>query len=104
MVYLKLKNIVEELNARRKSKVAVVTNEEVSVNGTGIEKVDLRIEKLNKALSILNRKIQHYEKEEVDFVANDEAHSAYLISEKCKKRACEVINKNNHKRLFVLED
>lgn len=95
-VYLKLKNIVEELNARRKSKVAVVTNEEVSVNGTGNEKLDLRIEKLNKALSILNRKIQRYEQEEVDFVENDEAHSAYLISEKCKKRACEVSDKNNY--------
>ena len=96
LVYLKIKNIVEELNARRKSKVAVVTNEDVLVNGTGNEKADLRIEKLNKALSILNRKILRYDDEEVDFVENDEAHSAYLISDKCKKRACEVIDKNNY--------
>jgi hypothetical protein len=86
LVYLKLANILEELNIRRKSRNTVMSNEDVTT--TGDVKKDNQIKKLNRALYFLKRRIAKLEEAEVDF--DNEDYSTYVQVEKYKKRACEV--------------
>lgn len=89
LVYLKLANIVEELNIRRKSRNSVITNE--NVTSTGSEKKDNQIRRLNRALYILKKRIAKLEEMEVDF--EEDINSAYMMEERYKKRAFEIYEK-----------
>uniref|UniRef100_A0A182QP78 Daxx histone-binding domain-containing protein n=1 Tax=Anopheles farauti TaxID=69004 RepID=A0A182QP78_9DIPT len=115
LVFLKLANIVEELNARRKSRSLAQTantapasvdvagkdnrtsaaqSVEGGVGGivsTGNAKKDLQITKLNRVLYVLTKRIQQLETAEVDF--SHENNSAFLMTERYKKRAYEVYEK-----------
>lgn len=86
LVYLKLANILEELNIRRKSNEIVVTNEEVTT--TGSKRKDEQIERLNKFLYILKKKIAKLELAEVDF--EEDNNSAYARVERYKARATKI--------------
>lgn len=88
-VYLKLNNILEELNIRRKSGQTVMTNE--GATSTGDERRDNQIKRLNKALYVLKKKIAQLETSEVDLA--DETNSLYILTERYKKRACEIYEK-----------
>ncbi|KAJ6649720.1 Daxx-like protein [Pseudolycoriella hygida] len=88
-VYMKLSKILEELNIRRKSGQTVMTNEEVG--STGDERRDNQIKRLNKALYVLKKKIAQLETSEVDL--DDETNSLYILTERYKKRACEIYEK-----------
>lgn len=88
-VYAKLSNILEELNIRRKSGQTVITNE--GVGSTGDARRDHQIKRLNKALYVLKKKIAKLETSEVDLT--DESNSLYILTEKYKKRACEIYEK-----------
>lgn len=89
LVYLKLCNIVEELNIRRKSRNSVMTNE--NVTSTGSEKKDNQIRRLNRALYILKKRIAKLEEMEVDF--EEDINSTYMMEERYKKRAFEIYEK-----------
>uniref|UniRef100_A0A182NZB1 Daxx histone-binding domain-containing protein n=1 Tax=Anopheles dirus TaxID=7168 RepID=A0A182NZB1_9DIPT len=123
LVFLKLANIVEELNARRKSHPSIAQStaiasavaapaevpgsdnrtssvradagaDEATVEGiksTGNAKKDLQITKLNRVLYMLTKRIQQLEEAEVDF--SHENNSAFLLTERYKKRAYEVYEK-----------
>lgn len=88
-VYAKLSNVLEELNVRRKSGQTVMTNE--GVGSTGDARRDNQIKRLNKALYVLKKKISQLEASEVDL--DDESNSLYILTEKYKKRACEIYEK-----------
>uniref|UniRef100_U5EF61 Putative histone binding domain of the death-domain associated protein n=1 Tax=Corethrella appendiculata TaxID=1370023 RepID=U5EF61_9DIPT len=90
LVYLKLSNILEELNIRRKSGNTVVSNEEVA-GSTGNKRKDEQILRLNKALYILKKRIAKLEESEVDF--SEEINSSYMMVERYKKRAFEIYEK-----------
>lgn len=89
LVYLKISNVLEELNIRRKSGQTVMTNEDVA--STGDVRRDDQIKRLNKALYILKKKIAQLETSEVDLA--DESNSLYILTERYKKRACEIYEK-----------
>lgn len=89
LVYLKISNVLEELNIRRKSGQTVMTNEDVA--STGDVRRDDQIKRLNKALYILKKKIAQLETSEVDL--DDESNSLYILTERYKKRACEIYEK-----------
>ena len=93
LVYSKLKVIIEELDARRKSKATVFNNaDSVDVTGgTGDETKDLHLRKLYKALVKLKRHILELEEAEVDW--DDDDNSAYLKKVRFEKRACEIYEK-----------
>lgn len=88
-VWKSISNVLEELNIRRKSGQTVMTNE--SVASTGNERRDGQIKRLNKALYVLKKKIAKLEESEVDL--NDESNSLYILTERYKKRACEIYEK-----------
>lgn len=88
-VYLKISSILEELNIRRKSGQTVVTNEGAAT--TGDVRRDNQIKRLNRALYVLKKKIVQLETAEVDF--EDETNSMYVLTERYKKRACEIYEK-----------
>lgn len=88
-VYLKISNVLEELNIRRKSGQTVVTNEDAA--STGDVRRDNQIKRLNKALYVLKKKIAQLETSEVDLT--DETNSLYILTERYKKRACEIYEK-----------
>lgn len=88
-VYLKISNVLEELNIRRKSGQTVMTNEGVA--STGDVRRDNQIKRLNKALYVLKKKIAQLETAEVDL--SDETNSLYILTERYKKRACEIYEK-----------
>lgn len=89
LVYLKISSVLEELNIRRKSGQIVVSNEEVT--STGSARKDFQIRRLNKALYVLKKRIAGLDAEEVDW--DDEENSKFMISERLKKRACEIYEK-----------
>lgn len=89
LVYLKLTNILEELRTRKKCRQTVLSNE--GVTSTGDTRKDHQIRKLNRALYVLKKKIAKLDEEEVDFDAED--NSIFMISERYKKRACEIYEK-----------
>uniref|UniRef100_A0A182KJ83 Daxx histone-binding domain-containing protein n=1 Tax=Anopheles christyi TaxID=43041 RepID=A0A182KJ83_9DIPT len=111
LVFLKLANIVEELNARRKSRstatasdekdnpTATVTTTASSTRNQTVQddsdnsssKKDRQITRLNRTLYVLMKRIQQMEEAEVDF--NHETNSTYLMAERYKKRAFEVYEK-----------
>lgn len=89
LVYLKISSVLEELNTRRKSGQIVVSNEEVT--STGSARKDFQIKKLNRALYVLKKRIAKLDESEVDW--DDEDNSIFMISERLKKRACEIYEK-----------
>lgn len=89
LVYTKLQAVIEELDARRKSKATVVTTEEsVEVKGTGDEKKDENLKRLYRGLLQLKRQITVLEEAEVDWEEDD--NSSYLKKVRFEKRACEI--------------
>ncbi|XP_050087010.1 daxx-like protein [Anopheles aquasalis] len=116
LVFLKLSGIVEELNARRKSRAilepatttATTTTTSTSngggsadgkdgspsgqSNATGKDaRKDQQIARLNRTLYCLKKRIQMLEEAEVDF--NHDANSAYMMVQRYKKRAFDVYQK-----------
>uniref|UniRef100_A0A182VUS6 Daxx histone-binding domain-containing protein n=1 Tax=Anopheles minimus TaxID=112268 RepID=A0A182VUS6_9DIPT len=97
LVFLKLVEIVEELNARQKSRSVAQTVEEQDNpapeqnSSTGNAKKDQQISRLNRALYVLMKRIQQMEEADVDF--NEETKSSYIMAEKLKKRAFEIYEK-----------
>lgn len=92
LVYASLKVIIDELNARRKSKATVLTNEEtVDGVGTGDEEKDARLKALYKALVKCKRTIMDLDEAEVDW--EDDDNSSYLKKVRFEKRACEIYDK-----------
>lgn len=89
LVYIKIKDILEELNIRRKSTGPVATEEEVT--STGDARKDYQIRKLNRALYLIKKQIAKLEEAEVNF--DDEHNSAFMIVERYKKRGCEIYSK-----------
>ncbi|XP_052895169.1 daxx-like protein [Anopheles moucheti] len=98
LVFYRLREIVEELSARRKSRsvahpVAEQDNHVPAheLNSTGNAKKDQQIALLNHTLNRLVKRIKQLEEAEVDF--NQEINSTYLMTERYKKRAVEIFNK-----------
>lgn len=96
LVYSKLKIIIEELDARRKIKVAApvaapVASDSLDVKETGDEVKDVHLKKLYKALVVLKRQILKLEEEEVDW--DDDDNSSYLKKVRFEKRACDIYKK-----------
>lgn len=89
LVYLKISSVLEELDTRRKSGQTVVSNEEVT--STGSARKDFQIKKLNRALYVLKKRIAALDEDEVNW--DDEDNSIFMISERLKKRACEIYEK-----------
>ncbi|XP_068629064.1 myb-like protein X [Battus philenor] len=96
-MYLYLKDIVDELNLRRKMvKACTVENEkkyvedkeEKSVNNKCDNKRQRQIRKLEKTMKKLNRAIKILQEQEVDF--DDEGDSVYLLTERYKERFTRV--------------
>lgn len=91
-VYAKLKIIIDELDARRKSKATVFTSDDaVSAKGTGDEEKDAQLKVLYGALVKCKRTIADLEEAEVDW--EDDDNSAYLKKVRFEKRACEIYHK-----------
>lgn len=92
LVYAKLKVVIEELDARRKSKaVVVVTEDTVEVEGTGDDEKDKHLKELYKGLRRVKRRIRDLEEEEVDW--EDDEDSAYIKKVRFEKRACAIYQK-----------
>ncbi|XP_035778589.1 daxx-like protein [Anopheles albimanus] len=118
LVFLKLSGIVEELNARRKSRAIIepalattasTTTTTSTTNGGGTPdgkdgsptgqsnttgkdaRKDQQIARLNRTLYCLKKRIQMLEEAEVDF--NHDANSAYMMVQRYKKRAFDVYKK-----------
>lgn len=91
LVYMKLKLIIEELDARRKCKAVVFTQDSVEVKGTGDETKDVHLKKLYKALVKVKRHIADLEEAEVDW--DDDDNSSYLKKVRFEKRACDIYEK-----------
>lgn len=87
MVYLIVKDIVDELDMRRKNYSAV----EEDPPTTGDPKTDLQIKKLSKAMVECQKMIKRHDEAEVDF--DEEHNSHYIMAEKFKKRFCELHRK-----------
>lgn len=90
LVYMKISDILEELNIRRKSCETVASDEE-KVTSTGDARKDYQIRKLNRALYLLKKKIAKLDEAEVDW--DDEHNSTFMILERYKKRAWEIFEK-----------
>lgn len=92
LVYANLKIVIDELDTRRKSKAAVLTNaESVETEGTGDAAKDEQLKKLQRALVKCKRMILNLEEAEVDW--EDDDNSAYLKKVRFEKRACEIYEK-----------
>lgn len=91
LVYIKLKDILEELNIRRKGTGPVATDAGEEVISTGDARKDYQIRKLNRALYLLKKKIAKLDEAEVDW--DDEHNSTFMILERYKKRAWEIFSK-----------
>ncbi|XP_053665283.1 daxx-like protein [Anopheles marshallii] len=98
LVFFRLREIVEELSARRKSRSVAQPVEEQDNpvpaqdrNSTGNAKKDQQIALLNHTLNRLVKRIHQLEEAEVDL--NQEMKSTYLMTERYKKRAVEVYEK-----------
>lgn len=108
-VYSKIQDVVNELEARKRTKVEVVevpaeattstshvTSEEISsqenaIESTGDKKKDEHLKKLNRALGQLKKKIDDLEEAEVNL--DDDDDSAYMQKVRYEKRAIEIYNK-----------
>lgn len=101
LVYMKLKVIIQELDARRKSKATVFTNQDsVGVKETGDEKKDIYLKKLYKALVRVKRYIADLENAEVDW--EDDHNSSYIKKVRFEKRACEIYTKVKCRILVII--
>lgn len=107
LVYVKLKQVIEELDVRRKSKATVFNNgEDAAIQGTGDETKDAHLKKLHKALLKAKRTILDLEEAEVDW--DDDDNSAYLKKVRWEKRAvdiykkiCELTGESSHAHRIV---
>lgn len=106
-VYSKITDVVNELEARKRTKGIVVeapvepsTSQETSeeapkqengIESTGDKKKDEHLKKLNKALGQLKKKIDDLEEAEVNLDEDDD--SAYMQKVRYEKRAIEIYNK-----------
>ncbi len=100
-VYMRLVEVVNELKARRGSKVAAAIENPsqesssqkngLKIISTGDKKTDERLVKLNSALRTLKRKIEDLEEAEVNL--DDDDDSAYMYKVKYEKRAIDIYNK-----------
>lgn len=90
LVYFTLQAIVDELNIRRKSGNAIVTDAD-SEPSTGDKRTDRKLKKLNQALVRCTKKITELEEADVNF--DDEVNSAHLMAERYKERACKIYEK-----------
>ncbi|XP_058061649.1 daxx-like protein [Anopheles bellator] len=100
LVFLKLASIVEELNARRKSRPVLSEPRKGSdgtcssggpVENTTNTRKDKQIARLNRTLYLLKKRIQQLDEADVDF--NDDGKSAYVMVQRYKKRAFQVYEK-----------
>lgn len=91
LVYMKLKLIIEELDARRKSKATVLTNDNSVEKSTGNETKDIQLKKLYRVLVKVKKEIATLEETEVDW--EDDDNSSYLKKVRFEKRACEIYEK-----------
>lgn len=108
-VYSKIQDVVNELEARKRTKIELFEvptdqpsastsqtkpDEESQENGiesTGDKKKDEHLKKLNKALGQLKKKIDELEETEVNLDEDDD--SAYMQKVRYEKRAIEIYNK-----------
>lgn len=91
LAYMKLKHIIEELDARRKSKAPyVVSKDDFDVKQTGDEAKDKHLKKLYKAMVKVKRRIADLEEAEVDL---DDDESSYVQKVRYEKRACQIYEK-----------
>lgn len=90
LIYMKINNLLEEMRTRRTNDVAAPSDEAAPAKDVDVAKTK-KIQKLNVALQILQKKIIKSEEAEVDL--DDELNSVYLLTERLKKRACEIYEK-----------
>lgn len=88
LVYLKINCLLDELKTRRFHGQTEELPTEVSEVD---EKKTKKIQKLSEALRILQKRIRKCEEAEVDW--EDELNSNYLLTERFKKRACDIYEK-----------
>lgn len=91
MVCYLLRDIVDELNVRRKTYSATVEGAEEEEQTTGDPKLDKKLRKLSLALAKCEKKIKELEEAEVNF--DEEQNTAYLQAERFKDRACKLYEK-----------
>lgn len=91
LVYMKIKNLLEELKTRQSTEGVIMCTREDDKQNEADAKKEKQIEKLSKALRILQWKIRKCEEAEVDW--DDESNSKYLMTERFKQRACDIYNK-----------
>lgn len=95
LVYMKLNPLLEELKTRR---IAPDSTNDVEQTTTAPaqetseeEAKRKKIERLSDVLRVVQKRIRKFERAEVDW--DDETSSNYLITERYKKRACEIYEK-----------
>jgi death-associated protein 6 len=103
-VYSKLQDIINELKSRKKTTTLPPTiiedetappqeeaeSQQPETKGTGDEKKDIQLKKLNKGLTRLRKEIERLEEEEVNW---DDENSPYVKKVKYEKRAVEIYEK-----------
>lgn len=90
LLYIKLETLIMELKTRRMVESVNVESEATDEPEID-EKTKKRITQLSDALQKLKKRIRQSEEAEVDW--NDELNSKYLITERYKKRACQIYEK-----------
>lgn len=90
LVYMKVNNVSDELKTRRTMENSNAIDEPTKESAAD-EKKRKKIDKLSAALRVLQKRIRRSEEAEVDF--DDELNSKYLVTERYKKRACEIYEK-----------
>lgn len=90
-VYIKIRGLLDELRTRQSNGERT----EQTIENPELKEIDekkaKKIKKLSDALKILQEKIRKEEESEVDW--DDELNSKYLLTERYKKRACEIYDK-----------
>lgn len=92
-VYLKINDILEELKTRRAYKDDENGKEapEPEPVNTGDVKIDQKVIRLSRALRKLQKRIERFDNAEVNW--DDDHNSAFMINERCKKRAYQIYEK-----------
>lgn len=91
LVYMKIKNLLEELKTRQPTEGVNMATAEDPEQSEADKKKTIRIQRLSEALCSLQRRIKKCEEAEVDW--DDENNSKYLMTERFKQRACDIYNK-----------
>ncbi|XP_031624848.1 daxx-like protein [Contarinia nasturtii] len=91
LVYMKIKGVLDELRTRRSNGESA----EQLIDDPAVKEMDekkaKKIQTLSDALRVLQGKIRKCEESEVDW--DDELNSKYLMTERYKKRACDIYEK-----------